>query len=347
MKKNIFKTMRKSFAAIAIVSMLSLTACGGGDDNKIPEPRPTPENPTPPKPSDIAVTGISLDKTTLQLKVGDKSTLKATVTPSDATNPAVTWSTGSANIANVSSSGEVSGVSPGTTTITAKAGDKTATCSVEVTAENKPPVPASDLEVTMDGEIDHKTYTKGQKASVTFNRFPASLAEFKKVQEQIGGEPHGAIALELMAAEMYRRDRTLGTSCLELCNVSSNVKIQTDRWKEIFGSDKVYARPYQIAAFLKGANPDNDYTPNEPYKVDIEVNESNPYGKETFLYNSDILYLNVLTKGKDKGFEMVEVIKPGRCMDFPQGSTYFLVHNCPGLYSQVKQIYDTNWNKLK
>ena len=346
MKKNIFKTMRKSFAAIAIVSMLSLAACGGGDDNNIPEPRPNPENPTPPKPSDIAVTGISIDKTTLQLKVGDKSTLKATVTPSDATNPAVTWSTGSANIANVSSSGEVSGVSAGTTTITAKAGDKTATCTVEVTAENKQPEPTSDLEVKMEGKIDHKVHTANVTASVTFNRFPASLAEFKKVQEQIGGEPQGAVVLELMAAEMYRRDRSLGTKCLELCNVSTNVKIQTDRWKELFGSDKFYARPYQIAAFLEGANPDNDYTPKEPYKVEMKVS-TNTYTKETFVFNSDVLYLNVLTEGKDKGFETVEVIKPGKCMDFPQGSTYFLVHNCPGLYSQVKQIFDTSWNKLK
>ena len=212
--------------------------------------------------------------------------------------------------------------------------------------ENDAPEPATKLEVKMEGKINHTVHTANVTAFVTFNRFPVSLEEFKKVQEQIGEEPQGAVALELMAAEMYRRDRALGLKCLELCNVSSNVNIQVSRWKELFSDDKYYARPYQIAAFLKGAKPDNDYKPDEPYKVEMKVS-TNAYTKETFLYNSDVLFINVITAGKDKGVESVEVIKPGKCVDFPQGSKYFLVHNCPGLYSQVKQIYDTNWNKLK
>jgi hypothetical protein len=32
---------------------------------------------------------------------------------------------------------------------------------------------------------------------------------------------------------------------------------------------------------------------------------------------------------------------------YPNGSDYFLVNNCPGLYAQVKEIYAGNWKGLK
>jgi uncharacterized protein (TIGR02145 family) len=78
----------------------------------------------------IAVADISLDKATLWLDVGEKSTLKATVLPANATDKAVTWSSSDESIATVSSTGLVTVVSAGIATITATAGGKTATCFV-------------------------------------------------------------------------------------------------------------------------------------------------------------------------------------------------------------------------
>ena len=81
----------------------------------------------------IPVTGISLDKTTLELMEGAEGTLKATITPSDATNQVVTWSTSDNNIVNVSD-GKVTAVKAGEATITATTSDggKTAICKVTV-----------------------------------------------------------------------------------------------------------------------------------------------------------------------------------------------------------------------
>lgn len=79
----------------------------------------------------IAVTGISLDKTSAKVATGKSITLTATVTPSNATNKTVTWSTSNSSIASVSN-GTVTGKSAGTVTITATAGGKSATCSVTV-----------------------------------------------------------------------------------------------------------------------------------------------------------------------------------------------------------------------
>ena len=79
------------------------------------------------------VTSVTLNQTTASLKTGETVTLTATVKPDNATNKTVTWSTSDASVATVSN-GVVTAIKVGTATITAKAGDKEATCAVTVTA---------------------------------------------------------------------------------------------------------------------------------------------------------------------------------------------------------------------
>jgi len=87
------------------------------------------------EPSIVDVKGISLNKTTASLKKGETLKLAATISPTDATNKAVTWTTSSSSIATVEN-GLVTAKSSGTATITAKAsGGKTATCKVTVAAD--------------------------------------------------------------------------------------------------------------------------------------------------------------------------------------------------------------------
>lgn len=83
-----------------------------------------------PKPA----TGISLNKSALTLTAGNSDTsLTANVTPSDSTDTVV-WSTNKPEVATVdSATGKVTAVSAGEAIITAKAGTKTATCTVTVT----------------------------------------------------------------------------------------------------------------------------------------------------------------------------------------------------------------------
>ena len=78
-------------------------------------------------------TGITLDKTSLALTVGDVETLVATVTPADTTDK-VTWASGDDSVASVDAAGKVTAVGVGETTITAKAGSVSATCAVTVEA---------------------------------------------------------------------------------------------------------------------------------------------------------------------------------------------------------------------
>lgn len=81
----------------------------------------------------VEVTSIVLSQTALALKTGQKATLTATVKPDDATNPSVTWKSENPAVAAVEN-GTVTAVGTGTAVITAQAGDKTAKCTVTVTA---------------------------------------------------------------------------------------------------------------------------------------------------------------------------------------------------------------------
>jgi hypothetical protein len=84
----------------------------------------------------VAVISVSLDQTSLNKKVGDSPvSLVATISPSNATNKNVSWSTGNPEVATVIN-GTVSFVGAGSTsiTVTTQDGNKTATCDVTVAA---------------------------------------------------------------------------------------------------------------------------------------------------------------------------------------------------------------------
>lgn len=83
-------------------------------------------------PRTISVESITLNKTELSLVKGATETLTATVLPTTATDKAVTWESSDTAVATVEN-GIVTAVAAGNATITAKAGDKTATCAVTVT----------------------------------------------------------------------------------------------------------------------------------------------------------------------------------------------------------------------
>ncbi len=81
-------------------------------------------------------TKVSLNKTSANLVVGKKITLKATLTPAKATTK-LTWSSSNKKVATVSASGTVTGVKKGTATITVRtANGKTATCKITVISQN-------------------------------------------------------------------------------------------------------------------------------------------------------------------------------------------------------------------
>lgn len=87
--------------------------------------------------TNVPVSDVTLDRTVIELFVGDSESLIATVEPNNATNKNVTWTSSDGAVATVDASGNVTAVAPGTTTINATSADggKTATCTVTVIAK--------------------------------------------------------------------------------------------------------------------------------------------------------------------------------------------------------------------
>ena len=101
----------------------------------------------------VPVTGVSLDESSITLDVGGNQTLTATVTPEDATNKKVRWSSDNEAVAAVSEDGVVTAVAGGTAVITATTHDGffTASCTVTVNAPDAPPTITTDT--LPDGKV--------------------------------------------------------------------------------------------------------------------------------------------------------------------------------------------------
>ncbi len=110
-------------------------------------------NVIPPAPQEIVVTGVTLNKTTTSIEIGKTDTLVVAITPADATNKAITWSSSNIGVATIDANGIVTGKAAGTATITATtANGKTATCVVNV-------IPLAPQEIAVTGVTLNKTTT--------------------------------------------------------------------------------------------------------------------------------------------------------------------------------------------
>ncbi len=134
----------------------------------------TPSTPTEVNPDGVSISGAST------VEVGSIVTLTATVTPDNATDKSVTWSSDNPGIASVDGSGNVTGVSAGTVIVTATTSNGK-TASITITVTEKPSVyvlyfTADTLEfiggqltyrvsVTKDGSdfTDYVSYTYNNK----------------------------------------------------------------------------------------------------------------------------------------------------------------------------------------
>ena len=124
----------------------------------------------------VPVTGVTLNKTSTSLYVGDTETLTATVEPSDATDKNVTWSSDNEGVATVDATGKVTAVSAGTATITVTTEDgaKTASCTVTVRPDIPPANPNYKItvEATQGGTVTADPTAAKAGATVTLTPVP-------------------------------------------------------------------------------------------------------------------------------------------------------------------------------
>ena len=115
-----------------------------------------------------AVESVALDQTSLELTEGDNATLTATITPSNATNKNVKWSTSDKTVVTVTD-GKVTAIKAGsaTITVTTEDGSKTASCKVTVKAKTYPVTGVSLDKTTL-------SLTEGDIATLTATISPSN-----------------------------------------------------------------------------------------------------------------------------------------------------------------------------
>ena len=124
----------------------------------------------------VPVSGVTLNKDSLALGVGDTETLTATVAPANAANQSVTWASSAPSVATVDAAGKVTAVAPGTATITATTvdGGFTAICTVTV----RPYIPPANpnyritVEATQGGTVTADPTAAKAGTTVTLTPVP-------------------------------------------------------------------------------------------------------------------------------------------------------------------------------
>ncbi len=131
---------------------------------------------TDPDSDDVLVTAITLSKQALSMEIGKTENLTAEVTPNNATDKTVTWTSDKPAIATVNANGTVTAVSAGTAVITATANDGsgvTAKCTVTVNAKVITDVKATSISLSAAS----LKLAKGKTKTLTATVLPANATD--------------------------------------------------------------------------------------------------------------------------------------------------------------------------
>lgn len=191
----------------------------------------------------------------------------------------------------------------------------------------------SPIKVSMTGSINPDTWTPEEEATVSFARIPTTISGFKQIQSQIGDTPQGAVALQLIAFEMYNQNTKVGEECIKINNTEINLPSVMRRMPDIFGKnslDTQYPRKHLVATYFDGATPENGFNPTKPYTIKVRSSWIHDYERSESL-KGYVLYLEAYSTGYDSPWRGCEVVKQ-------KGNEYYTVSNSPSLYVQCKEV---------
>lgn len=196
----------------------------------------------------IAVTSVTLNKTNLTLAKGESEILVATVAPDNASDKSVSWSSSNPQAISVDDAGKVTAIKEGEATITAKAGDKTAECKVQVF------IAVSSIELSKTT----LALTVGEEHSLTATVKPENATDktivWTSSDESIVSVENGKLkAIKVGKVTITASSGTVSAECSvtvlteEELNLESNVTIVlTGSGLVVSGSGTFYSRYYRI-----------------------------------------------------------------------------------------------------
>jgi len=264
------------------------------------------------------VTKVTLNNSSLNMALNTQQTLKATITPTNATNKSLTWTSSNSKVASVDSNGVVTALSSGTANITVKTNNnKSATCKITV-IENK------IIFISNRGK-DAKNNLTSFNEKTTAGIGDAILIEnngkYGLIDTQRGSvsgcyplkkylKDHGITELEFLIITHWHNDHV---GCLNYKDLSSDINIKnifykepnlyietkgTDAYKSVSGNYNTFKNLSTISSSkkveLNSWNKKNKTT-NAPYNLKTNGNIS--FGNYNItIYNTSINYT------KDTGY---------------------------------------------
>lgn len=153
----------------------------------------------------IAVTGISLSADSATVKTGESYTLTAVVSPENASNKNVTWSSSAPDIASVNN-GVVTGIEKGTAVITARTDNgKTAACTITVTSSGALSLSSTSLTMDVGDYCGLVLWTTSDDVSIGNIAWTSSDPSIASVNNQgvITGKKAGRAVISVAADEYF------------------------------------------------------------------------------------------------------------------------------------------------
>ena len=197
----------------------------------------------------IHVQGIALNNTTASVKQGKTLALTATISPSNASNKAVSWTSSNESVATVNSSGYITAISQGTTTITATTADGgfSSSCQVSVTE----PVRVTGI------SLDRSSISLSEQRTATLVAAVAPSDAYDK--SYTWSSSNNTIAT--VSDKGVVTAKSVGTAVITVksndggytasCNITVTAKSAKDEWT--------------ILVYMCGSNLESEYANNSKY----------------------------------------------------------------------------------
>ena len=112
--------------------------------------------------------------------------------------------------------------------------------------------------------------------SYTFAKLPETLEELKALPEASLKDPAAVAALIVLALDRYPKDRQ---ACFEMMNFLKGPEPLSETEKQQINNQHMDGRDYVARSYLKGATPENNYTPATPCRIEPF---ENPYSRDNY-----------------------------------------------------------------
>ena len=311
---------------------------------------------------DKKVTGVKLSETTKSIVVGGEFVLTAIVTPTDAANKAVTWSTDKPAVATVEN-GKVKGIAVGeaTITVTTKDGNKTDKCKVTVTEE-----PIAVTGVTLSEK--EKILKVGEEFTLTATVAPANATnkevtwtsdkpEIVTVDNngKVKGVKEGEASITVTTVDGSKKDNckiTVQTKLSSLYKIEVNVdngetyasimdSVEAFYWDKDLKTISLQRVPYNNGKFVFELE---DTIKNEKLKTIVEYYSSEQIGESAVISDRTALIAPIGIKGTKEGKTQNITFNPIFKVDGAMFSSGIYIHsdkNCN--VTMDKQIGQQNY----